>query len=71
MSDNKENSQNKPDDVCGAEEPEPHQPKRTKFDDETSVKPPEEVAQRLLELLVNDFPTGHRERVEKLVNLRR
>ncbi|QZD92618.1 SDR family NAD(P)-dependent oxidoreductase [Qipengyuania xiapuensis] len=34
-------------------------------EDPETVKPPEAVAQRLVELLVNDFPTGHRERVEK------
>ena len=33
-------------------------------EDPATVKPPEDVAARILELLVNDFPTGHRERVE-------
>lgn len=34
-------------------------------EDPQTVKPPEEVAQRLVELLVDDFQTRHRERVEK------
>ena len=33
-------------------------------EDPQTVKPPESVANRLIELLVNDFPTRHRERVE-------
>ena len=33
-------------------------------EDPATVKPPEDVAARILELLVNDYPTGHRERVE-------
>lgn len=33
-------------------------------EDPKTVKAPEEVANRLVELLVNDFPTRHRERVE-------
>ena len=34
-------------------------------EDPATVKPPEDVAARILELLVNDFPTGHREQVEE------
>ncbi|MGI8943518.1 MAG: SDR family NAD(P)-dependent oxidoreductase [Qipengyuania sp.] len=30
-----------------------------------TLKPPEAVAERIVELLVNDFATGHRERVER------
>lgn len=33
-------------------------------EDPATVKPPEEVATRIVELLVNDFPTRHRERVD-------
>lgn len=33
-------------------------------EDPATVKPPEDVAARLVELLVNDYPTGYRERVE-------
>lgn len=33
-------------------------------EDPQTVKPPEDVAARIVELLVNDFPTRHRERVE-------
>ena len=33
-------------------------------EDPQTVKAPEEVANRLIELIVNDFPTRHRERVE-------
>lgn len=33
-------------------------------EDPQTVKPPEDVAARIIELLVNDFPTRHRERVE-------
>ena len=33
-------------------------------EDPATVKPPEEVAARIVELLVNDFPTRHRERVD-------
>ena len=33
-------------------------------EDPATVKPPEDVAARILELLVNDYPTRHRERVE-------
>lgn len=33
-------------------------------EDPQSVKPPEKVAERIIELLVEDFDTGHRERVE-------
>lgn len=33
-------------------------------EDPQTVKPPEEVAARIVELLVNDFPTRHRERVD-------
>lgn len=32
-------------------------------EDPQTVKPPEEVAARIVDLLVNDFPTRHRERV--------
>lgn len=32
-------------------------------EDPQTVKPPEEVATRIVDLLVNDFPTRHRERV--------
>ncbi|MBX7540530.1 SDR family NAD(P)-dependent oxidoreductase [Qipengyuania sphaerica] len=34
-------------------------------EDPATVKPPEDVATRIVELLVNDFPTGHRERVDE------
>ena len=33
-------------------------------EDPQTVKAPEEVANRLIELIVNDFPTRHRERIE-------
>ncbi|MDG6078303.1 SDR family NAD(P)-dependent oxidoreductase [Erythrobacter litoralis] len=33
-------------------------------EDPQTVKPPEVVGERLVELLVNDFPVGHRERIE-------
>ncbi|MXO46661.1 SDR family NAD(P)-dependent oxidoreductase [Erythrobacter vulgaris] len=33
-------------------------------EDPQTVKPPEDVAARIVELLVNDFPTRHRERVD-------
>lgn len=33
-------------------------------EDPATVKPPEDVAARILEILVNDYPTRHRERVE-------
>lgn len=33
-------------------------------EDPASVKPPETVAARLVELLQTDFPTGHRERID-------
>ncbi|NNC53968.1 MAG: SDR family NAD(P)-dependent oxidoreductase [Erythrobacter sp.] len=33
-------------------------------EDPQTVKPPEDVAARIVELLVDDFPTRHRERVE-------
>ena len=33
-------------------------------EDPATVKPPEDVAARILELLVNDYPTRYRERVE-------
>ncbi|MGQ7829237.1 SDR family NAD(P)-dependent oxidoreductase [Altererythrobacter sp. Z27] len=33
-------------------------------EDPATVKPPEEVADRLMSLLQSDFPTGHRERVD-------
>ncbi|QZD95298.1 SDR family NAD(P)-dependent oxidoreductase [Qipengyuania gelatinilytica] len=33
-------------------------------EDPQTVKPPEDVAARIVELFVNDFPTRHRERVE-------
>lgn len=33
-------------------------------EDPQTVKPPEDVAARIVELLVNDFPTQHRERVD-------
>ena len=33
-------------------------------EDPQTVKPPEAVGERLVELLVNDFPTRHRERIE-------
>ena len=34
-------------------------------EDPATVKPPEAVADRIVALLAEDFPTGHRERVEK------
>ena len=34
-------------------------------EDPSTVKPPEDVAARIVELLVNDYPTRHRERVEE------
>jgi len=34
-------------------------------EDPTTVKPPEVVAERIVALLGEDFPTGHRERIEK------
>lgn len=33
-------------------------------EDPQTVKPPEDVAARIVQLLINDFPTRHRERVE-------
>ncbi|MEM8724265.1 MAG: SDR family NAD(P)-dependent oxidoreductase, partial [Pseudomonadota bacterium] len=33
-------------------------------EDPQSVKPPEKVADRIVQLLVDDFETGHRERID-------